>query len=125
MSQTIGERIKELREYYELSQAAFGEKVGVGYAAIGLYENNKRNVKERVRQDICREFKCSYLWLSEGEGEMLVNEDDDLMLAIDLVMTGEDDFHKQLIAWVAGFDKKEIDTIKGMMKKFIAMQNKQ
>lgn len=70
---SMGERIKKIRESLELNQTAFGQKIGVGQSAIGLYENNKRSVPETVRKSICREFNVNYLYLDTGMGEMFTN----------------------------------------------------
>lgn len=70
---SIGERIKYIRESLNLSQAEFGSQIGVGYAAIGLYENGKRQVRDRVKKDICRVFKVSLLWLEKGVGDVFIN----------------------------------------------------
>lgn len=37
--QTLGERVKLLREYYRLSQILFGVKVNISHVAIGNIEN--------------------------------------------------------------------------------------
>lgn len=70
---SIGERIKMIREFLGLNQTAFGQKIGVGQSAIGLYENNKRSVPETVRKSICREFNVNYLFLDTGIGEMFTD----------------------------------------------------
>lgn len=71
----IGTRIKEIRtcEFVNLNQTDFGEKIGVSYSAIGLYENGKRTVPETVKKSICREFNVNYLFLDKGIGEMFTD----------------------------------------------------
>lgn len=71
----IGIRIKEIRtcEYVNLNQTAFGDKIGVGQSAIGLYENGKRTVPETVKKSICREFNVNYLYLDAGVGNMFAD----------------------------------------------------
>lgn len=72
---TINSRIKKLRKELKLTQAAFGERIGLKQAAIGLYENGLRNVLDRVIFDICREFNVNEEWLRNGTGEMFVESD--------------------------------------------------
>ena len=72
-SALIGERIKMIREALGLSQTVFGQKVGVGQSAIGLYENSKRSVPETIKKSICREFNVNYLFLDTGIGEIFTD----------------------------------------------------
>lgn len=69
----IGIRIKEIRICLNLNQTDFGQKIGVSYSAIGLYENGKRSVPETVKKSICREFNVNYLFLDTGVGEMFTD----------------------------------------------------
>ena len=63
-------RIKEIRNHFRLSQAKFGEKIGVGQQAVGKIELGITKVTERNFEAICREFKINPNWLRTGEGEM-------------------------------------------------------
>lgn len=71
----MGIRIKEIRtcEFVNLNQTDFGQKIGVGQSAIGLYENGKRTVPETVKKSICREYNVNYLYLDKGIGEMFAD----------------------------------------------------
>ena len=71
----MGTRIKEIRtcELINLNQTDFGQKIGVGQSAIGLYENGKRTAPETVKKSICREFNVNYLYLNDGVGEMFID----------------------------------------------------
>lgn len=69
---TIGDRIKVLRKELDINQTAFGSKIGLKQAAIGLYENNQRTVSDRCISDICREFLVNEEWLRNGIGETFV-----------------------------------------------------
>ena len=66
----IGDRIKVVRDKFELSQAEFGEKLSLERSAVSLMERGLRNVTERTIKDICREFNISLIWLKEGIGDM-------------------------------------------------------
>lgn len=74
-------RIRELRKYLNLTQAAFGEKIAVKANTITNYETGLRVPSDSVIRSICREFGVSELWLRTGEGEMFPPRDriDDLM----------------------------------------------
>lgn len=73
-SMKMHERIKKLRkEYLKLSQAEFGDKLGVSRSVIN---NIERNVLARPDQKLsliklmCKEFNVNEEWLREGTGDM-------------------------------------------------------
>ena len=57
------ERIKYLRKTLNLSQEAFGERLGVKKAAISKIEKGENGLKEQLAKLICKEFNVDYLWL--------------------------------------------------------------
>lgn len=71
----IGKRIKYLRkDKLNLTQAKFGERIGLKATAIGQMESGDRNVTDRTIILICNEFNINEKWLRTGEGEMFVEE---------------------------------------------------
>ena len=67
----ISERVKYLRKYLlKLTQSEFGEKLGIGKAAISRIESNLSQLTEQNMKLICKEFNVNYIWLKEGEGEV-------------------------------------------------------
>lgn len=93
---TQGERIREIRKTLGLTLEKFGEKLGVKKAAISKIEKGENNLTEQMTKSICREFHVNYIWLTTGEGEMFVENDDDFMERIDRIMAGEDEARKNL-----------------------------
>lgn len=85
----------------------FGKRVGVGKSAINKLEKGENNVTEQMQKAICREFNVSYLWLTEGSGEMFVDIETDIMTRIDYIMTGENDIAKRIFKAFAKLDKSE------------------
>ncbi len=67
---TRGERIKQVRDFYGLSQEDFGGRLGLGRSFISLLENNKRHASERTLKDICEKYGVNYHWLAQGTGTM-------------------------------------------------------
>lgn len=66
----IKERIKILRKNKNLSQDAFGEKLGMTGASISRYEAGTREVTDATIKHIAKTFGISESWLRTGEGEM-------------------------------------------------------
>lgn len=79
MSNSIGARIKELREYLGMSGSAFAESVGLSRGALSNIERNVNGVSDRTVRLICSIYKVDYFWLTEGSGNMLVNSTDALI----------------------------------------------
>ena len=118
---TENERIKEVRKVLDLTLEKFGQKVGVTRASMSNIENGNRNVTEQMRKAICREFKVDYIWLTTGEGEMFIESDDDVMAAIDRIMTGENEFYKKLLKWCAtSFNDEELRMLEKKINEFVA-----
>jgi len=63
----IGERIKQMREARNLSQAALADKVGVKPASISAYENGTRKPSDRALESIARYFGIHAAELKYGE----------------------------------------------------------
>lgn len=67
----MNERIKQVRKMSKLSQAAFGESIGVSDAAVSRLESGSNSPSERTLKLICSTYHVNYLWLTEGDGPMM------------------------------------------------------
>ena len=92
---SISERIRYVREHQpdgKLSRREFAERLGVSQGVIQNAEEAEVRLKdgkiaESLLKHICVVYHVNYLWLTEGKGEMLEDEDTDAM--VDRVMAGE------------------------------------
>lgn len=66
----MNERIKNLRKAYDLSQSAFGDRLGVKQNTVATWEAGTRTPSDALITSICREFGVDEVWLRHGEGEM-------------------------------------------------------
>lgn len=64
------DRLKDLRQTLNLSQEAFGSKLGVTKSTISIIEKGKNKLTDQMAKLICRTFNVDYFWLTEGTGEM-------------------------------------------------------
>ena len=64
------DRLKSLRKSLHLSQAEFGEKLGVSRDVISNFENGRVELKDNFIQLICLKFSINETWLRTGEGDM-------------------------------------------------------
>lgn len=116
--ETIGDRIRKIREEKSLTQAAFGKKLFLERSAISLIERNLRTPTERVLQDICCEFHVNKQWLTTGEGSMFLSPNDkDLNEQIERIMAGENEFHKSMFRMLANFDDEDLIALERLVKK--------
>ena len=111
-------RIKEIRLHpsVNLSQEAFGKRIGVSGAAISRIESGDRNVTESMIKLICREYNVSYDWLKYGDGEMYIDADDESIdAAIDEMMAGENETAKAVFRAFAKMDESDWAAIKKLI----------
>lgn len=116
---TQGERIRELRKTLKMTMEQFGEKIGVTKSTISNIENGNRNATEHMVKSICREFNVDYMWLTTGDGEMFIDNDDDFIERIDRIMAGEDEARKNLFKFMLELSDDDIAALDRLMKKAI------
>ena len=87
----IGERIKAVRKHFKLTQAEFGERIGVKGNTIATYEIGRNAPVDAIFSLLCREYGVNEIWLRSGEGEMFqaMTEDEELAAYLGDVMHDE------------------------------------
>lgn len=116
---TQGERIREVRNTLGLTLEKFGDGLGVTKVAISNIEKGNRNLTEQMTKAICREFNVDYMWLTTGDGEMFIDNDDDFIERIDRIMAGEDEARKNLFKFMLELSDDDIAALDRLMKKAI------
>lgn len=100
-------RILQIRKHNGLTQDAFAEKLNLSKNFVWMLENGERVPSDRTIKDICREFNISYKWLTKGIEPMYEQTDMSSMARIDAIMTGENDFAKNLFKEFSKLDENE------------------
>ena len=59
MKYLVGERIKEIRRDYKLTQAEFGQKLSISQDTVSLWEKGKAYPNTEYVIDICKTFDVS------------------------------------------------------------------
>ena len=112
----MNERIKAIRKHklVNLSQEAFGQRIGITKTAISKIESGNANPSEQTLLSICREFNVSEEWLRTGNGEMFnpMSEDEELYLYVGRISGGADEFKKNLIKTLCKLSEDEWDVLK-------------
>lgn len=119
----VYERIRFLRkDTLKMSQTAFGEQLGVNRDVINNIENNrlsKPDQKLSLYKLICSEFNISEDWLLNGIGDMYADDKAEYDTLIDRVMTGQNEFAKNIFKTFALFDEADWEALRRMIEKYI------
>lgn len=121
----IHERIKELRKkHLKMSQTAFGERLGVSRSVINNIELNvlaRPDQKLSLYKLICSEFNISEDWLLNGTGDMYASNEAEYSALIDQVMSGENEFAKNIFKMFATFDESDWEALQRMIEKYASV----
>lgn len=108
------DRFKELRETLSLTQQKFADRLDISRNFVAQIEMGNKIPSERTVKDICREFKVNYEWLTEGTGEMFIQNKRKSEIAdfVGSVLNGEaDSFKVRLIEILANLNESEWETL--------------
>lgn len=103
----LSERIAQTRKTNNLTQEAFGARIGgLSRNYIWMLEKGERVPSDRTIADICREFDVSEEWLRNGTGPMFVERtrDEELAEFFGHVLA-RDDFKQWLLAALSRLDE--------------------
>ena len=119
----IYERIRELRKkHLKMSMEVFGKRLGVSRDTINNIELNRLARPEQkmsLYKLICSEFNISEEWLLNGTGDMYADDKTEYDTLIDRVMTGQNEFAKNIFKTFALFDEADWEALRRMIEKYI------
>lgn len=107
-------RIQQIRKTAKMTQDEFAEKIGVSKNFVWMMEKGERVPSDRTVKDICREFKVNYEWLTEGTGDMFIQNKRKSEIAdfVGSVLNGEaDSFKVRLVEILANLNESEWETL--------------
>ena len=108
------DRFKELRETLSLTQQKFADRLDISRNFVAQIEMGNKIPSERTIKDICREFKVNYEWLTEGTGEMFIQNKrkSEIVDVVGSVLNGEaDSFKIRLVEILANLNESEWETL--------------
>lgn len=119
----IYERIRELRKkHLKMSMEVFGKRLGVSRDTINNIELNRLarpDQKMSLYKLICSEFGISEEWLLNGAGDMYSDDKTEYDTLIDRVMTGQNEFAKNIFKTFALFDENDWEALQSMIEKYL------
>lgn len=75
---TVGERIKYLRNCKRLSQDEFGKRMGFSKQIVSNYENNLSKPSYEFLNKLVSEFNTNLNWLIANQGAVYINAPEEL-----------------------------------------------
>ena len=118
------DRVIKIREESGYSQEKFASRLGLSRNFINQFENRKKNISDRTISDICKEFNISEEWLRYGTGEMKRPVERKLSSYVSEIVTGDDDFIKDLIEVYMELDQTSKNALKEIAKRMADKRNK-
>lgn len=112
------DRIKQIRKSKNLTQAAFGEIIGVKGNTVTNYETGLRTPTDAVVKAICREFNVREEWLRGGSGDAFQpeNKNDEISkLFGEVLKKNDDNFRYRLINALARLDDSGWDNLEKLL----------
>lgn len=67
----MNNRIKQIRQYLNLTQSEFAEELGLSKNYISLIENGQRSLGDQSIKVLCSKHSVNEEWIREGTGSML------------------------------------------------------
>ena len=119
-------RIKELRNELNLTQTAFGERIGVAKTTVAGWESGARIAPQVTIRTICQEFNVNYEWLVHGEGDMFVDlsENDLILDFVDRILSGSDPFLIDIFKSFAQLDTEDWKALEKFINIYIETKKK-
>lgn len=112
-------RIKKIRQEFNLTQQEFADRIGVSRNNIASYETGKSSLGVAVISLICREFNVNEDWLRNGTGEMFLPTNrytEIARLTKQLLDKEEDSFKNRFISMLANLNVEEWELLECKLK---------
>lgn len=67
----VGDRLKELRTHFQLTQQQLADAIGVKQQTVATWETGLRNPSENIIKTLLKTYRVNEAWLRLGDGEMI------------------------------------------------------
>lgn len=108
LTQTIGSRVKTIREDKGFTQKTFGKRISVGQTYLSQIENDEKILTEKLNKLICYEFNVNSDWLKYGTGNMYNDITTNLDSRFKNIISGDDELHKKLLISIINLNSDEV-----------------
>lgn len=124
----MNERIKQIREYLEMSRSEFGKKLGVSGDVVNNLERGRVEIKEDRIKLICSVFDVDESWLRTGNGEMYQPSTKNQEISDflnDIMELDDKKFKKRFIESFARLEEKDWEHLEEIVTKLFVEQKKE
>lgn len=118
---SIHDRVKAVRKALNMSQTAFGEKLGVGIGVIKNIEYANVDPKEPFLTLMCDMLNVNKNWLMNGTGEMFLERDTEDEIAdflTQLMCDDDESIRKRFVLALSKFDGDDWKTVEKFIDAF-------
>ncbi len=114
----MDQRIKMIRKSQNLTQAEFGERIGIKGNTVTGYETGLRVPSDAIIISICREFNINEGWLRTGDGEMFrpTRRNDEITAFFGDILSSDPDFRHRFISVLARMTPNEWAILEAKIK---------
>lgn len=112
------ERIKEIRNYFGVTQQEFAKRIKVKRNTVATYEMGRSIPSDAAIALICKEYGIREIWLRTGVGEMLERDPKETEISnllADIQKSDENDFKSRLISALARLDAKGWESLEKLV----------
>lgn len=114
----MNQRIKEVRRSLGLSQEEFGRRLGITKSAVSRIESSSNGASGQTVKSICREFNIDYGWLTTGQGEMFIENTEQIIKLLGTVPADAIDFARSIFRGFSRFSPDDWRHFHNMMGNF-------
>lgn len=118
----MNKRIKMVRDSHNLTQDAFGKRIGSARNTIANYENGNRVPSNAVVKSICKEYGINETWLRTGKEEMFVpitRENEIAKLTMKCLEDEPDSFRNKLVSTLARLSEDDWGVLERIAKDLV------
>lgn len=101
----IGQRLKKIRLYYDLSQEEFGKRIHITKSSVSLLESGKNKPSDQTKALTCSEFNIRMEWLEKGMGEMFIPPEDEIAEFISMFLEESNPFFDLILETMRSYAK--------------------
>lgn len=118
----MNKRIKMVRDSQNLTQDAFGKRIGSARNTIANYENGNRVPSNAVVKSISKEYGVNETWLRTGKGEMFIpitREQEIASLTMKCLEDEPDSFRNRIVSALAKLSDNELEVLDKIFKDIV------
>lgn len=123
----VESRIKDVRKRLGMTQAEFGESLGVNRTIIKNYELSLVSPSSIFIEHMCMKYGIDRIWLETGDGEMFHEQsmDEEIAEFAGKILGGDNQFKKQVFYALSQMDDAAWDAFQQFYNAMKEAENKE